>query len=603
MKKATRREFLKYSGMVAAAGVMASCSPVTTPSVVPAVPTVANVPEPTATNAPSVPTITVATSASPAPTLVPATGDPWAIYPDTDMRHWVLDKVINPPKKYNNLEITQNYWIADTKYKEGESAADNVFTRWLKDVYGVYYKPIATVSGGDLTSYWATALASGDLPEFITVIGRPQYPQLHEADMLEDITDIWEKTASDLTKKKKHYGENKPYWKYVTDKGRIYGIPAFGGGAHNGEDTIWVRQDFLDQLGLKFPTTLDEMDAVGTAFVKAGLAKFGIWVDQSYAHTWNTLSFVFGAFGTMPTVWRRGADGKLAYGSLEPAQKDALTVLRHWYKDGMLNPDFLTTTISDIPKGVGGNLAGIVAAPWWIPQWPLPDSVKNDPKAKWAFGHLPAGPNGKRGRFGDYYVGGLSGFHKGVDPIKIEATINMLNWVYEMEDNQKSGYVNVFAFLGYDYTVQGDTAVLAAFSTLNMTGGALDFDTWAYDEKDLKCQTLVKQLMASKDQSKFTPLQKMSVDDPSGLWQLNAEAITIGFDDAQYNIYDEFIYPMTSESNDLMTSLNKLETQTYANIITGKAELSAWDQFAKDWIAQGGQKVTQQVNDEDAKHA
>ena len=581
-KSLNRRQFIQLAGISAAAAALAACTPAKTATTEPTAPATA---VPTATSAP------VATATP---------SDPWAIYPDTDPRHWVLDKVINPAKKYPNLEITQNYWMSTTNFKEGETVADNVTTRWIKDQMGLYYKPVW--SGSDQAQYWGPALASGDLAEFMTVIGPPQYLQLREADMLVDITDIWEKTASDLTKEKKKYKQDKLYWKFVTEEGRIYGIPTFGGGAHNGEDILWVRQDWLDQVGMKIPQTLDEVAAVGKAFKKAGLGKFGLWVGNLLGNTWGALTFVFGSFGTMPLIWRRQGDGKLAYSSLEPAQKQALELIAGWYKDGLLDPEFLTAY--DVAKNAGGNLAGMVMGPWWLSLWPLPDSVKNDPKAKWACGHIPAGSDGKRGRFGDQYVGNLSGFRKGIDPIKIEATIEMLNWVYEMEENQKSGYAGMGQFLqyfGYDYEMENGIGKVGKYGTARMAGGAFDFNTDRYEECDIKYLTIASEL-SKQDPSMLNPLQILAINDPTGLYMKSAESIKIGFDDAQYNIYNDFIWPMPSQATELMTSLNALEIETYANIITGKAPVSAWDAFASDWMKQGGDEVTQLVNQEDAKH-
>ena len=117
----------------------------------------------------------------------------------------------------------------------------------------------------------------------------------------------------------------------------------------------------------------------------------------------------------------------------------------------------------------------------------------------------------------------------------------------------------------------------------------------------MKYLTIASEL-SKQDPSKLNPLQILAIQDPTGLYMKSAESIKIGFEDAQYNIYNDYIWPMPSQATELMTSLNKLETETYANIITGKVPVSAWDTFASDWMKQGGDKVTQWVNEEDAKH-
>jgi len=42
--------------------------------------------------------------------------------------------------------------------------------------------------------------------------------------------------------------------------------------------------------------------------------------------------------------------------------------------------------------------------------------------------------------------------------------------------------------------------------------------------------------------------------------------------------------------------LDKMELETLMTIVTGQAPLSRFEQFVKDWKAQGGDKITEEVN-------
>lgn len=596
-KTLTRRALIRYVGMAAAASALAGCQPQPTATPVPPPPTKAAaataVPATKAPAATAVPP-TKAPMATTGPAATPA-GDKWAIYPDDDGRHWLLDKKVEPLKQYDNLVITQNYHLSNATFKSGEAVDDNVKTRWLKKHMGIAYK--AVWSGTREADYWPIALASGDLAECLTNMSQQAYVQLREADKLADITEIWERTASSLTKKKKRYPDGL-WWQVYREKGRIYSIPCTGV-AHNGENIFWVRQDWLDKVGHPFPRTLEDVYKVGQAFVAAGLSKFGLWVGNTYnLHT--SMDFVFGAHGTMPRQWRRGSDGKLAYTSLEPAQKDALAVLAKWYKDGLLHPEFLAS--ADANKYIAGNLAGMAPGPWWWSVVQLQTSIANDPSAKWAFGHLPTGPGGKRGRAADPMLSLVTAFRKGIDPIKIEAFINQLNWFYEIEDNNNAGTGDsVLKFLGYDYD-KGEAGKLVAGKTLTTryNPGGFDFNATRYPELNLVGYTRTAK-QAATDPSELNPLQiYFSKTDPTRA-TLGAGSIRLAFQGAEYGILSDYNWPIPTSQVELQTSLMKLEDEAYANIITGRNPVNAWDEFVVEWRRQGGDKLAAALNAEDAK--
>jgi putative aldouronate transport system substrate-binding protein len=524
-----------------------------------------------------------------------AAADPWAIYPMDDPRHWVVRKMIEPPKKYRNLVITQNFFTGGDLYKEGESPGNSVQSRWLEKEIGVQHK--AVWSGANMAEYWPTALASGDLPEFITSVPQPVYLQLLEADRLVDIREIWEKTASPLTKKKKHYPDA-PSWKVLFDKGRLLGIGASGGALHNGTDILWVRQDWLDRVKMRVPETLDEAYETGRAFMREGLSKFGIWVGNRYSRNWGTMSIVFGAFGNVPQLWRRGEGGKLTYSSLDPAMKDGLAVLAKWYKDGVLDREFLASF--DIGKYIGGNMAGMAFHAWWGPAFPLGTSMQNDPNARWTPAMIPAGPTGKRGRYGENYINLATCFRKGIDPTKIEAIINELNWWYEIEDNNESGNsANVILFMDYDYVLEGGEAKPGKYNTRRYNCGGFGFEANRYPEFDLTAHQKLEEL-AKQDRRAMNPIQRWQTTDPKPL--LQARSIKIAFESAKYAIINEMWWPTPSAVTEIEASLLRMEDGVFADIITGRAPVGAWDRFAQDWRRQGGDRLTDAINAEDAKH-
>ena len=68
----------------------------------------------------------------------------------------------------------------------------------------------------------------------------------------------------------------------------------------------------------------------------------GNGVKDTYALSNTGLLPIYGAFGAIPDRWVDDGEGNLIYGAVHPGMKDALTLLAKWYKDGLIDPEFVT---------------------------------------------------------------------------------------------------------------------------------------------------------------------------------------------------------------------------------------------------------------------
>jgi putative aldouronate transport system substrate-binding protein len=361
---------------------------------------------------------------------------------------------------------------------------------------------------------------------------------------------------------------------------------------------LWARQDWLDKVGLPFPDTLEQVYEVGMAFKKEGLAQHGMWVANVYAGQWGDMSLFFGAYGNPPRLWKRGSNG-LAYTSLELSVKETLALLAKWYKDGFFDPEFLAS--QDVTKYVGGNLVGMFSGAYWNAVWPIPDSVTNDPDAKWKPGQCPAGPGGKRGRYGETGAGIVAAFKKGINPLKVEAYIETQNWLYEIM--AKSEYpitIPPWAIKGYDYDVDAEGNVVAG-KFITQDYGAGGFDDFAMRFADIQDKPANKFIeLSQKNPEDLNPLQAYAVSNPNYLLQQQAYLLNIEFD---YNVATDFIWTLPTDVAELTTSLNTLEAEAFASIITGKQPVDYFDTFVSEWKKQGGDQLTEVVNEVDAKNS
>ncbi len=188
-------------------------------------------------------------------------------------------------------------------------------------------------------------LASGNMPDVIeyqwTIAPKGPDNAIKDKRILR-LNELIEQHAPNLSKLLK---ENPEYKKLITtDEGNIFVMPylspdesvrVFNGPA--------MRQDWLDKLGLKVPTTLKEWEEVLTAFRDKDPNGNGkkdeipLLFDPKLADYGH--AFV-GAYGITSTFYNDA--GKIKYGPIDSKFKDYLTLLSRWYKDGLFDKDYAT---------------------------------------------------------------------------------------------------------------------------------------------------------------------------------------------------------------------------------------------------------------------
>ena len=105
-----------------------------------------------------------------------------------------------------------------------------------------------------------------------------------------------------------------------------------------------VRQDWLNDLGLKQPETIDEWAVMLKAFKdkKGAVAPLtlnaaGTGLRDNYLN----YGFLIGAY--VPTVGLYQDDGVVKYGAAQPGFKDFIAQMAKWYKEGLIDGNVFTT--------------------------------------------------------------------------------------------------------------------------------------------------------------------------------------------------------------------------------------------------------------------
>lgn len=206
---------------------------------------------------------------------------------------------------------------------------------------GIYMPYVPWNSGNAYVQKLNTRIASGELPDmFMPYQGNEA--ALMKQGALADLTDLLPKYAPNVWKR-----IPTEVWDVVrsadtSGKGRIYYVPLIQTYTYYGS---FIRQDWLDRVGMKVPKTKDEYIAVLKAFRDKdangnGNDKDEIPVSGREQGRW--MDHLFGMYGIAMLegipAWDM-YDGKLTYSAVTPNMKAALEFMRELYKEKLLDPN------------------------------------------------------------------------------------------------------------------------------------------------------------------------------------------------------------------------------------------------------------------------
>lgn len=297
-------------------------------------------------------------------------------------------------------------------------------------------------------------LASGELPDLLeyNFFNFPGGPEKAIKDgYIVELNDLIDKYAPNY---KKYLQEHPEIEKMVkTDNGSYYSFPfirvdetqlTFQGPV--------IRKDWLDELGLPVPETIDEW----TTTLKAFKEKKGAAAPISFVgkpRVFNELgngAFI-GAFGVTRDFYLE--DGKVKFGPAEPGYKEFLSLFRQWYADGLLDKDVATVD----SKVMDANItSGATGATWansggGIGKWtPILKGI--DAKASIVAAPYPVLEKGTTPKFGQrdyaYSTGGMVAIS--ATSKNAELAVKLLDYGYSEEGQLLFN----FGIEGVSYTME-----------------------------------------------------------------------------------------------------------------------------------------------------
>ncbi len=198
-----------------------------------------------------------------------------------------------------------------------------------------------TGTGADAQQQFGVMVASDDLPDLIVwnmtnFQGGPA--KLYQDGTIIKLNELIDQYAPNL---KRILDENPQVAKQIkADNGDLYVFPNLKYGEYGKYKTFagqMIRKDWLDELGLQSPETIDEWENVlRTIKEKKGIFPYTAEKDLLLGSR-NSSDFM-GAYGIGKEFYLDS--GKVQYGPMQPAFKDYLARMQQWYKDGLIDPDY-----------------------------------------------------------------------------------------------------------------------------------------------------------------------------------------------------------------------------------------------------------------------
>ena len=263
-------------------------------------------------------------------------------------------------------EIKLTYWAPNNASSSVKNYAEMAMYKEIEKATGVKVEFIHPVAN-QAAEQFNLMIASGEYPDMMeNVSSRYQggLVQAYEDDVIIDMTELLEKYAPNLTSLYKEYPQVMAQTK--SHDGKFFVAPLVrGGDALRSYMGLIIRQDWLDDLGLPMPETIEQWHDTLLAFKEQKGADSPFTCESS---SFRREPFM-GAFGVKNGFYIK--DGKVLYGQIQDEYKEYIKTMSQWYKEGLIDTE-ITLANSKIMEaklasgaagayisGVGGGLGRI----------------------------------------------------------------------------------------------------------------------------------------------------------------------------------------------------------------------------------------------------
>lgn len=493
----------------------------------------------------------------------------------------------NNPNTEGNKRVQLTFWNLD------ENVTESVGLDYVKKKFDIEIDFISA-SREAMKETLNLKIASGDIPDWWKEPSFLDYDKFLQQEVAAEIPQqLIEEHMPNYMKWLKSFLGDDPF-QYVRRDEKIYGLPVIWDIGMDGIGLAF-RKDWLNNVGItKTPETLEEMEAALTKFRNEDPDQNGkkdtYGITSAGSNIQSMFSSVFGAFDVYPDIFRE-KDGKVVRGEIEPGAKQALEVLNRWYKNELIDPEFVVNKGENVEDKMLTDKIGAIEYYWWtfLPgaaflggeQWYDKLKAKHDNFEFEIVGGVK-GPDGNYGisQYNPAFASGVM-FGKQLNDDQ-EKLIKYLQ-VFEATQFDPETYETLnFGVKGthWNYDDKGIVAFIAPYT----------------DEQERKKAGITGYSMAGSFNNYDFQTAYTSEQDLRQLAKDTRASMTRNID-----ILAPFSKPVYNEVQD---KLKQYTLQTFIDFITGRKSLNEFDDFVAEWKKNGGDKMmeeAQQVYDQNLK--
>lgn len=453
------------------------------------------------------------------------------------------------------ISLAKKYDINWFQWGPRDIHPDDAIIKYLNGKFNVNIK-VERILAKEYQKNLELKIAAGDMPDVFRYSlgsGAHIYNQLKEDGFLMNFAEYAEKY--DLKGLQAYI--NRPGTEEFREENGVFQLPSRK--AVVVPNVMVVRQDWLDQLGLKKPTTMDEFKSMLKAFKdnKMGGANT---VPVTFALGWGAFLGLSTGF-TGANIWGK-VDGKWNYESTMPQYKSFLQFARELYGEGLIDREVFTSNEAQAKsKFISGN-SGVIVAPterYVAIEKDLAESNKNAKLSLLI--PMPKGPAGDTGR---------------VDSSNTEPVVVV------KKDRDEDFLARVAAIIDYTHTEEGIKML-----NYGIEGVHYKMENGKMVKTDLYERDIIPSL---GHLTAMTTDYSLAAQDVEGALKDNVE----------YSLKSGIAPPFTAltygSTKDVIPSIDKKYTEWMINFVTGAKDINAnWDQYVKEMNDVGLSKLTTAV--------
>lgn len=491
--------------------------------------------------------------------------------------------------------LTRDFKVESTEYDvnnpDRKSAHENAWISAYKDYLNIEVVREIAEDTTALNARLNTGMASADLPD-VMIVSKDMFYVLAENGVLQDLTAAWEGYEQ-----KNLIAKAVDAWNGCLEtgmwEGELLGFPILTN-SFNSSQVLWIRQDWLDQVGMEAPTTLDELQAVAQAFLDAGLGG-----DNTYA--WGSKSDpfapIFAAYGIpfgvsdsggCRNVWIEKEDGSYVFSGVDVDNvKEALLTMQQMYAAGYLSKDIAVADTNVITEDMANGRIGMVYGEGWLGATDVKTSNVNIEDAEWIAVRIPT----VTGEDADQWTNATIG-----DYVVVNAECEHPEAIFKMMELELHMYYEATDEESQKLYIAEDGYPIWDFRIFRNQGYPTQ-DFMRMEEINAGLDAGLDKVSAFSDASYQRVLKGANGDRTEvGYYHVFTEAYPI-LDalNKEGHLIPEYAGPTTENMTLYLNNINEALVSAMYKVVMGE-DISVYEKAVEQWYATGGQTITDEVN-------